>query len=340
MISAWRCTVGLRMTSSVVSGARSVRAAGPACQIPPASFRLFHKPDLRASESISGYAYPMLKPGQYNNLQVTRTVDFGLYLDGGTEDDILLPKRYVPETTSVGDRLDVFVYFDSEDRLIATTQRPRITVGVCAFLNCVSVSKVGAFLDWGLTRDLMVPFAEQATPMVSGRQYVVYAYVDSSGRIAASSKLHHFLPEQAGPGDEWVLVQWKAVNLLIFGKSELGYKAVINGSHLGLIFRDEAFKPLKYGQQVPGFIKGVRPDGKIDLSLQLHGQAVRDEISERILAHLERHGGSSDLTDRSPPDAIHRAYGVSKRNYKNALGKLYKQKLIIISKDKITLLKE
>jgi predicted RNA-binding protein (virulence factor B family) len=282
----------------------------------------------------------MLQPGQYNSLQVTRLVEFGLYLDAGSEGEILLPKRYVPDGADIGDELDVFVYFDSEDRLIATTQRPRITVGNCAFLNCVSVSKVGAFLDWGLSRDLMAPFAEQATPMMAGRQYVVYAYVDSSGRIAASSKLHRFLPEQAGPGDEWLLSKWKAVNLLICGKSDMGYKAVINGTHLGLIFRDEAFKPLKYGQQVPGYIKGIRSDGKIDLSLQLHGQAVRDETSQRILAHLRQHGGSSNLTDRSPPDEIHRVYGVSKRNYKNALGKLYKQKLILISKDKITLLEE
>jgi predicted RNA-binding protein (virulence factor B family) len=302
--------------------------------LPPADI-----PSERASETISGYACAMLKIGQFNSLKVTRSVDFGLYLDGGDEDDILLPKRYVPEGTSIDDSVDVFVYFDSEDRLIATTERPRIVVGACAFLKCVSVSQVGAFLDWGLTRDLMVPFAQQATRMVTGRHYVVIAYVDSTGRIAASSKLHHFLPEKLASGDEWLFTKWKAVNLLVCGKSEMGYKAVINGSHLGLIFRDEAFKPLKYGQQVPGFIKDIRSDGKIDLSLQLHGQAARDDISQRILFHLEQQGGSSDLTDKSSPDEIHRVFGVSKGNYKKALGKLYKQRLIDINKDKITLLK-
>jgi predicted RNA-binding protein (virulence factor B family) len=213
-------------------------------------------------------------------------------------------------------------------------------VGGCALLNCVSVSRVGAFLDWGLSRDLMVPFAEQATRMTAGRQYVVCAYIDSSGRIAASSKLHHLLPETTGPYNTQKFEPGQAVNLLICGRSDLGFKAVINGSHLGLVFRDEAFKKLKYGQHIPGFIKAIRPDGKIDLSLQLHGQAVRDETAQRILLHLQQKGGSSTLTDRSPPDEIHRVFGVSKRNYKQSLGKLYKERVIDISPERITLLKK
>jgi predicted RNA-binding protein (virulence factor B family) len=213
--------------------------------------------------------------------------------------------------------------------------KPKAQIGECALLKAVTVTKTGAFMDCGLERDLLVPISQQLTPMVEGQSYVVYVFLDPNQNVIGSTKLHNFLDERAknmAPGEQ--------VDLLIVNESELGFKAVINGTHLGLLYRGEVFRPLRPGTKTRGFIKAIRDDRKIDLTLQKQNQQTRDALTERILAFLKASGGTSTLTDYSPPEAIYKQYGVSKGNYKKALGKLYKQRLISLEKDRVTLLKD
>jgi predicted RNA-binding protein (virulence factor B family) len=209
-----------------------------------------------------------------------------------------------------------------------------ISAGECVLLRAVTVTKAGAFMDCGLERDLLVPVSQQLIPMAEGRTYIVYLYLDPNQRLIGSTKLHKFLDERAknmAPGEE--------VDLLIVNQTDLGYKAVINGTHLGLLYQDEVFQQLKPGDKTKGYIKGIREDRKIDLGLSRQNQQSRDELTDRILTFLKASGGSSTLTDYSPPDAIYKQYRVSKGSYKKALGALYKKRLISLSKDKVTLLK-
>lgn len=271
--------------------------------------------------------------GKTAKLQVVKEVDFGLYLDGDDLGEILLPKRYVPPETKIGDLIDVFIYLDSEDIVIATTEIPHASVGECAYLKVVDINYNGAFLDWGLSKNLLVPFMEQRVPMEMGRSYAVYVYEDNSGRICGSTKLNRFLNEKA----EGVFQENQAVDLLIASRSPLGCKAVINNTHIGLIHNNDILASVKVGVQTTGYIKSVRPDGAIDLSLQPHIKAIRHDLPQRILDDLEEGGGVSHLTDTSPPEAIFRRYQVSKGNYKKALGQLYRDNKIILGKGIITL---
>lgn len=207
--------------------------------------------------------------------------------------------------------------------------------GDCVLMKAVTVTKAGAFMDAGLERDLLVPVSQQLIPMSEGRDYVVYLYLDPNERLIGTTKLHKFLDERAknmALGDE--------ADLLIVNETELGYKAVINGTHLGLLYKDEVFQALKPGDQVKGFIKGVREDRKIDLGLKRQALLARNELSEQILTFLKANDGISNLTDYSPPDEIYKQYRVSKGSYKKALGALYKQRLIRVSKDKVSLIKK
>lgn len=275
----------------------------------------------------------MAEIGKMNHLEVVKKVDFGVYLDADELNTILLPNRYVPDNTAIGDRLDVFVYLDSDDIPIATTETPLVMVGGCAYLKVMDVNDVGAFLDWGLPKELLVPFGEQHKPYEVGKSYVVCLYIDkSSTRITASSKLSRHLNEFST-----YFKEQQEVDLLICGKSDMGYKAIINNTHLGLVFKDEAFKPLKYGSKVKGYIKSIRTDNKIDLSLQPHAGVSRNALTDKIIDHLKKSGGISTLTDKSAPDDIYHVFNVSKGNYKKALGQLYKAKRIVIAPDKITL---
>ena len=206
--------------------------------------------------------------------------------------------------------------------------------GQCALLKVVTVTRSGAFMDAGLERDLLVPVSQQLTPMQEGSSYVVYIFLDPKQQIIGSTKLHKFLDERAKN-----MAAGEQVDLLIVNDSELGYKAVINGTHLGLLYKDEVFQTLQSGDRIKGYIKTIRDDRKIDLSLQPQIQKARDELSDRILTFLKANGGSSTLTDYSPPNAIYKQYNVSKGSYKKALGQLYKRHLISVAKDKITLLK-
>ena len=276
----------------------------------------------------------MAELGRYNNLRILRRTDVGIFLDGEDYGDVLLPRKYVVDTMRIGDSIEVFLYNDSEDRIVATTLKPLAQVGECAYLKVVSTSRFGAFLDWGLPKALLVPHSEQQQPMQKGYSYTVYLFVDeSSERIAASTRLEDWLSLEGGD-----FKTRQPVELLIYGKSDLGFKAVINNTHLGQLYANEVFRPLHYGERVSGYIKQLRPDGRIDLMLQLPSHLQRDQLGEAIIEHLRQHDGVTQLTDKSPPDAIYRAFGVSKANYKKALGRLYKQRLIDIDKHRITLL--
>jgi uncharacterized protein len=276
----------------------------------------------------------MVNIGKFNQLEVVNQVPFGFYLEGGDLGQILLPNNSAPPDCKVGDKVKVFIYHDSDDRIIATTKKPKAEVDQCVALKVISVNKVGAFLDWGLEKDLLVPFSEQDSPMSEGLTYVVYVFVDEqSGRIAASTRLRDFLPETASH-----FTPRQAVKLLICGRTDMGYKAVIDGTHLGLIFKDEVFKPIKIGYSLSGYIKRVREDGKIDLCFQFHDQAARGSLAEQIIDDLIAHGGLSTLTDKSPAADIAKRFDVSKNAYKKALGGLFKQKRILLDNDKITLI--
>ncbi len=271
--------------------------------------------------------------GTLNTLQVIKIVDFGVYLDGGDYGDILLPKRYAPNHLSIGDNIDVFIYSDSDDRLIATTEKPLAMVGECAWLKVKDVNRVGAFLDWGLPKDLLVPYNEQFVTMELGQSYAVCVLLDNdSNRIAASSRLHQFIEDES---DDYKPRQ--AVNLLIIQQTDLGFKAVINHTHMGLLYHNDVFQTLRLGQKIKGYIKEVRDDGKINLSLQLPPEEIREELSESIVDFLKQQGGTITLTDKSPPEEIYKQFKVSKSNYKKALGLLYRQRIIVINKQQIAL---
>ena len=271
----------------------------------------------------------MIDIGNYYTLPVTKLCSHGIYLDAEDLGDILLPRRYVPEGIEVGEELEVFIYLDSEDTPIATTEKPYAKLGDCAALKVIDINNAGAFLDWGLSKDLMVPYSEMRVPMEVDRSYVVHVLLDERDqRLIATSKLSQHLPEDGGDFEAE-----QAVDLLICSRSDLGYKAVINGTHIGLIFRDDALQTLRMGKKMQGYIKEIRPDGRIDLCLQLQGQAVRDQLSIKIMEHITVNGGSTPLNDKSSPDDIYRQFQVSKKNFKKAVGGLLKQKLISIESD-------
>ncbi len=273
--------------------------------------------------------------GRYNSLPVAKLADFGLFLDGGADGEILLPKRYIPkgEPCEVGDWLNVFIYLDSEDRLIATTEKPKVQVGGFASLKVVDINRVGLFFDWGLPKDLLMPHSEEKRPLQVGDYCVVHVYLDPrTRRITATARLDRYLDK--APANYQV---GQEVDLLVVEQTDLGFKAIIDGLHWGLIHKNEVFKFLRGGSREKGYIKELRADGKISLSLQPVGQQARDELSEQILAALRDAGGSLPLSDKSDPAVISKAFGVSKGNFKKAIGGLFKQGLIAIHDDRIEL---
>jgi predicted RNA-binding protein (virulence factor B family) len=275
----------------------------------------------------------MVEVGKVNKLSVSRRCDFGLIFDGLQLGEILMPNRYVTREMNPGDQLEVFVFRDSEDRLTATTQRPRAQVGEFALLRCKEVSNVGAFLDWGLPKDLFVPFREQRMKMRQGESYLVYVYYDkASGRIVGSSKLDKYLKDSRRfykPGEE--------VELMVWQKSDLGYKFIINNERWGMVFHNEIFQPLDRGRLMKGYIRQVRPDGRIDLCLQKPGYERVTRLTDVILNHLKKNNGFMPITAKTPPREISALFGVSKKTYKNAIGALYKKRLIAVEEDGVRL---
>ena len=271
--------------------------------------------------------------GKFNQLEVVKEVDFGLYLDGGEEGEILLPTRYVPEGCQVGDMLNVFLYLDINERLIATTLTPLVQVGQFACLEVAWVNQFGAFLNWGLMKDLFVPFSEQKMKMQVGRKYVIHAHLDDeSYRIVASAKVERYLskdiPDYA-PGTE--------VDILIWQKTDLGFKAIIDNKHSGLLYENEIFCTLETGMQMRAFVKQVREDGKVDLILQKPGFEKIDDFSKTLLDYIKEHGGRIHLNDKSPAEDIYDTFGVSKKTFKKGVGDLYKKRLISLQENGITL---
>ncbi len=275
----------------------------------------------------------MADVGKYNRLEVRREAEQGFYLAGEGENDILLPRQYAPDGLQSGDEIEVFVYRDSEDRIIATTLKPKASINEFAFLTVVSVTNVGAFMDWGLPKDLLVPFREQVDRMVKGRSYVVYLYLDeATDRVVASAKVNKFLsPVQSelNNGDD--------VNIMIYRKTDLGFKVIVNDRFSGMIFDNEIFVPIRTGQRLRAFVKQVRGDGKLDIMLQKPGVSARDEVSEKILEYLKENKGTMALTDKSPAELIYSTFGISKRAFKQAIGKLYKEKIIELEPGRIKL---
>ncbi|MCD8166696.1 MAG: S1-like domain-containing RNA-binding protein [Bacteroides sp.] len=268
--------------------------------------------------------------GRFNWLAVVKEVDFGVYLDGGEEGEILLPARYVPEEIQVGEEIRVFIYLDMEERLVATTLTPYIQVGEFANLEVSWVNQYGAFLNWGLMKDLFVPFREQKVKMEKGNRYMVYAYVDEeSFRIIASAKIEKFLSKEPPPykaGDE--------VNLLIWQKTDLGYKVIVENRYSGMLFNNEIFRTdIRSGLRLSGFIKQVREDGKIDLTLQSSSRENLEDFSMELLAYIRNNGGKIALGDKSPAEDIYATFSVSKKIFKKAVGDLYKRCLIRLEED-------
>jgi predicted RNA-binding protein (virulence factor B family) len=273
--------------------------------------------------------------GKRNTLTVLRGSTPGVYLDGGEHGDILLPNRYVPKGVVEGDQLDVFIYRDSEDRLVATTETPRATVGEVATLKVVGVNRqIGAFLDWGLAKDLLLPFREQTGPVQVGQEVVVRVYLDEqTQRLAASMKLDRdSAPEPPN------YRSGQQVEFLITEKTPLGYKALVDGLHPGLLYHESVSVPVAIGQTLKGFVRALRPDGKIDLSLDDAGYRRVAPLALRIVEALQHAGGRLAFDDDSQPEAIRQAFGASKKAFKQALGTLYKARRIRFSKPGIELL--
>ncbi|MCU0088940.1 S1-like domain-containing RNA-binding protein [Pseudomonas koreensis] len=273
--------------------------------------------------------------GRYNSLQVVKHTNFGLYLDGGADGEILLPNRYIPKDIPSEDEdwLNVFIYLDSDDKLIATTEKPKVQVGEFASLKVVEVNSIGVFLDWGLPKDLLLPYSEEKRQMTAGEYCVVHVYLDKhTRRITATARLDRYLdktPANYSVGQE--------VDLLVAESTDMGFKAVINNKHWGLIHKNEIFKFMRSGMREKGFIKEVRADGKISLSLQPVGQEAASSLNSKILVKLRENDGTLAVSDKSDPALISSLFGVSKGNFKKAIGSLYKEGKIVIHADRIEL---
>lgn len=278
----------------------------------------------------------MIKIGKNNILKVVKRVDFGLYLDGGEFGEILMPQKYVAEGTEVGDEVEVFIYCDSEDRLVATTERPFVYVGEFGLLKAVSVSGIGAFMEWGVMKDLLVPFREQAERIEEGKSYIVYAYLDNTTkRIVGSTRLNKFLgnriPRYAA-GEQ--------VDVLIVKRTDLGYKVIVDNLFWGMIYFNDLFDPVSVGDRLPAYVKLVREDGKIDVTLREYGGERVFQLAYRIVGYLRDNGGRMTICDTSSPEEIKAVFQCSKKDFKKALGYLYKKGQVRVSDKEVALLEK
>lgn len=275
----------------------------------------------------------MLHLGIKNTLCILRGTGVGMFLGDDEGNDVLLPKKYVPENAIVGDDIEVFIYRDSEDRIIATNLEPKIQLNQFACLQVKSVTAIGAFLDWGLEKDLFVPFREQNKKMEEGRWYAVYLYLDEeTDRLVASCKVNRYFEKE-----NIDLQIGQEVDLLIFEETDLGLNAVINNRYKGLIYENEIFQRIKIGTRTKGFVKNIREDNRVDLSLQKQGYANVEPNAERILEKLKANNGFLDVTDKSDANYVMYQLEMSKKTFKKAVGALYRQKIIRIEEDGIYL---
>jgi len=272
--------------------------------------------------------------GAYNELEVIKSLDFGIYLKCD-DVEILMPTKWVPPNTNIGDILNVFVFRDSDDRLIATTIKPYVTANTFAFLEAKQVNQVGAFLDWGMDKDLLVPFREQAQRMEPGFSYVVFVFVDEvTNRLVASSKINRFIETE-----DITLQDGDIVDLLVYSETDLGYNAIINNLYSGLIYKNEIFEAIRIGDNLKGFVKYIREDKKIDLSLQKQGFELVDDVKWRILNLMKQNAGFLALSDNSSPEEIKSKLQISKKVFKKAVGALYRERLVKITDKGLELLK-
>lgn len=266
----------------------------------------------------------MIAIGQYNLLEVARSTPHGLYLEDKEGEAILLPGKFIPEGTAVGDMLEVYVYKDNEDRPIATTQEPVFTLYECALLEVTDLNAHGAFVDYGVDKELLVPFREQQEPMQLGKSYLVYMYLDGqTDRLTGSTKIEQFLeedPEDLEQGEEVLITIWK--------ESELGFNVVVNNQYKGLIYHNEVFQSLTIGDHLSAYVAQIRPDGKLDIRLEKDGYQKVEPNAQKILDLLKKRAGFILLTDKSSPEQIKQQLGMSKKTFKKAVGSLYKQKRI------------
>lgn len=275
----------------------------------------------------------MIPLGTYCTLEANRQLEQGFYLSDEEGDEVLLPNKYIPKGMKIGDAISVFIYTDSEDRIIATTLKPKIELYKFACLKCKELTDFGAFLDWGLEKDLFVPFREQKMKMIEGHSYIVYLLNDEeSDRLVASAKIHKYFQQEILTVEEG-----EEVDLLIGERTDLGVNVIINNIHSGLIFQNEIFRHIEFGDRVKGYIKNIREDNKIDVTLQKQGYQNVEPNAARILSYLDKNKGYMSLTDKSSPDEIRVVMEMSKKTFKKALGALYKQKLIRLEKDGVYL---
>ncbi len=276
----------------------------------------------------------MIELGRYNTLTILRKTEIGLYLDDGAE-GILLPKRFVPRGARAGEEIEVFLYHDSENRVIATTQQPRGVVGDIVLLHCVSTTAAGAFLDWGLMKDLFVAKSQQRSFMRKGGEYLVKIYIDEqTGRVAATEKIDSWLDN-----DQVRLEEMEEVDLVAYRKSDLGWVMIINNQHTGLLHDSQVFREIEVGDRFRGFIKTIREDNKIDVVLGKPGYQKIEDETEKILRLLNENEGSLPYNDKSAPEDIYRYFGMSKKTFKMSIGALYKQRKIAITEKGISIAK-
>jgi len=274
----------------------------------------------------------MLRLGDYNTLRIVKSVDFGLYLDGGEEGEILLPQRYVTKDMHIGDEIEVFIYLDQEERPVATTEHPIAKVGEFASLEVAWVNQYGAFLKWGLMKDLFCPFREQKKRMEQGQRHIIYIKVDKdSYRLMATAKVEKYL--EPAPA----MKHGDPADILVWQKTDLGFKCIVNNRYQGQIYDNQIFQPLHSGDRLSGFIDHVRQDGKIDLTLQPSGRQHTLDFAEVLLRYLYENDGYCNLGDKSPAELIYDRFQVSKKAYKKAIGDLYRRRLITITDDGIRL---
>ena len=271
--------------------------------------------------------------GKFNRLEVVKEVDFGVYLNGDEDGEILLPTRYVPDGCKPGDVLNVFIYLDMDERLIATTLRPFVQVGQFAYLEVAWTNQFGAFLNWGLMKDLFVPFREQKMKMVKGNRYLVHAHLDEeSYRIVASAKVERYLSKEKAPYE-----RGEEVECLVWQKTDLGFKVIVDNKYSGMLFKNEVFQQLRIGFTLKAFVKQVREDGKIDLELQKGGAQKVDDFSEVLLNYIKEQGGYTTMNDKTDAEEIYNTFGVSKKTFKKAVGELYKKRQILLEEGGIRL---
>ncbi len=275
----------------------------------------------------------MLEIGTYHTMTIDRDMSSGLYLRNKEGEEVLLPGKYAPPDFNLGDTLEVFVYLDNEQRPVATTLKPLVERGQFALLKCTQITPIGAFVDWGMDKELLIPFSNQMQPMKEGRSYIVYLYLDEkSNRLVGTTKIERFTTN-----DEISVNKYDKVDLIVTHYSDFGANVIINGKHTGLIFKDSIFEDLRVGDSLPGYIKWVREDGKIDVVLQPEGYKGIEPNTKYIMDELQANDGTLMLSDKSSPDAIQAQLGISKKSFKKAIGVLYKEREIIIEKDKIFL---